>query len=253
MVRMVLLRLSLCLLILLPMPAWGAITFDHITNFTPTQQVTSLTQSFTVASCTNCIMLVCYQQSHSGAVGTIANISSIKFGTTSLAFGNATAAGTGPSWGTAIFYLVNPSVTTANVVITLDANHNDRAAGGSIVLFQGVDQVTEPDATSVNNGTGTTLSTVITTIAANAWIMDCAIGQDDAGLTVGAGQTQRAKYTGGVNVEGFGVSTVDGKASPGNETMDWTQVSAGWSITALSLTPFLGSTPLQQGGLRRRF
>ena len=93
------------------------------------------------------------------------------------------------------------------------------------------------EAHAGNGGTGTTLSTAITTVATHALITDCAMAQSDP-LTVGAGQTSRVNRTTTGTVDAVGVSTVNDKTPAGAETMDWTQVAAqNWAISAVALRP----------------
>jgi len=144
----------------------------------------------------------------------------------------------GVSWRTELWYRVAPTVTTANLVVNWDGPP-DQAIGVTVILLSGVNQSTPLDAQSGASGTGTTASATITTVAANTWIVDSVIGRDDAGLTVGAGQTARTDRMlepSGVN-DGAGVSTVNGKAVAGAETMDWTQASNDWAISAASFAP----------------
>jgi hypothetical protein len=145
------------------------------------------------------------------------------------------------SFGTELWYLVNPGVGTNTITVTWIGALSNYGVGSATSYF-GVNQVTPIDAQAGKNGSGTTLSTVITTIANHALITDCALGEANGGLTVLAGQTTRIDLltTGGGTADGVGVSTVIDKAVAGSETMDWAQDKAeNWVISAVSLRPAL--------------
>lgn len=225
-----------------------AIAYVSTTNCTVNQNQTSISQSVTVSAGTDRLLVCCVHDRDSNASRAV---NSVVFNT-SEAFTKIRhdARGSGPFWRTEIWYLVNPSVTTANVLVTWAAGC-DGGQAFSVIYLTGVDGSNPVDAHNGANGSGTTLSVNITTVAADAWIVDSAIGQDDAGLTVGSGQTARVDRNIGVGVteEGVGVSTVNGKASPGSETMDWTQTSANWCITAASFKPTAAASALVVSGL----
>ena len=145
----------------------------------------------------------------------------------------------GASFGTELWYLVNPGVGTQTITVTWKGALSAYGVGSATSYF-GVDQDTPIDANAGRGGTGTTLSTVITTVANHALIIDCALGQADGGLTMRAGQTTRLDRLTTGPVDGVGVSTVNDKAVAGSETMDWTQGKAeNWVISAVSLRPAL--------------
>jgi hypothetical protein len=108
---------------------------------------------------------------------------------------------------------------------------------GSATSYFGVNQVTPIDAHTGNGGSGTALSTAITTVANHAVITDCALGQAMP-MTVSAGQTTRVNRLTTGTADSVGVSTLDDKSVAGSETMDWTQGKAeNWVISAVSLRP----------------
>ena len=145
----------------------------------------------------------------------------------------------GASFGTELWYLVNPSVGTNTIAVTWKGALSDYGVGSATSYF-GVNQVTPIDAHAGRGSRGTILSTTITTVANHALITDCAIGQTNSGLTLGAGQTTRVDRVTTGPLDGAGVSTVNDKAVAGSETMDWTQALAeNWVISAVSLRPAL--------------
>ena len=134
---------------------------------------------------------------------------------------------------------MNPGVGTNTIAVTWTGALSNYGVGSATSYF-GVDQVAPIDAHAGRGGTGTTLSTAITTVANHALITDCALGQANGGLTMRAGQTTRVDRLTTGTVDGVGVSTVNDKAVAGSETMDWTQAEAqNWVISAVSLRPAL--------------
>ena len=145
----------------------------------------------------------------------------------------------GASFGTELWYLVNPGVGTQTITVTWKGPLSAYGVGSATSYF-GVNQVTPIDAQAGSGGRGTTLSTAITTVANHALITDCALGLANGGLTMRAGQTTRVDRLTTGTVDGVGVSTVNDKAVAGSETMDWTQAGAeNWVISAVSLRPAL--------------
>jgi hypothetical protein len=138
---------------------------------------------------------------------------------------------------TELWYLVNPDVGTQTITVTWQGALSDYGVGSATSYF-GVNQVAPIDAQAGRGSSGTTLSTVITTVANHALITDCAIGIASGGLTMRAGQTTRVDRLTTGTVNGVGVSTVNDKVVAGSETMDWTQASAtDWVLSAVSLRP----------------
>jgi hypothetical protein len=97
-----------------------------------------------------------------------------------------------------LFYLLNPATGTHNVTATLSAAIGGNNWFGSASSYAGVAQTTPLDASSTaasaSNNT-TTLPMILTTVAANAWM----VGYARAGnvLVAGASTTLRAGYSGG--------------------------------------------------------
>jgi len=214
-------------------------SFVSVTNSPAnTTSTNTLSQLTTFSSQTNGVAVACVQLRASSALSAV---TSLIFNTseafTKIRHDERTG---GPNWRTELWYLVNPTATTANVTMNLAGITNDEAMAFSVIYLAGIDQTNPVDAQNGNSGSGTTGSTSITTVAAEAWIVDCIIGRDDGGWAVGSGQTSRVDRqlnSGGAN-EGAGSSTVDGKASPGAETMDWSQGTAvDWAQSAASFTP----------------
>jgi hypothetical protein len=226
-------------LLALPVVSEAAIAFVSVTNAAAAVSVDSVTTTVTVPSGTDRVMLACAATEGNTGVP----VTGVTFNTTETFTKirhDQRNAGGGVEIITNLWYLVNPTVTTADAVTTFSTAQNDRAIGISYAIFNGVSQSSPIDAQAGGTGSSGTLSAVLTTVAANAWIADCAAGDND--LTVGAGQTMRVDRA--ILVQLFvGVSTVDGKATPGSETMDWTQTTEDWATSAVSFAPSGGSDP----------
>ncbi len=241
MIRILLLVVAL----LLPSYSWAAITFDSVTDSSLTQSVGTLTKSVIVNAGTNRILVLCAGGSRGGS-GNVKVTGATFNGTEAFTLAREDSRDiTTLTWNSAIWYLVNPTVTTANVVVTWSGTGNTRAQGFSTVQLNGVNQSSPVDSSAGANGTSGTPSAIITTVADGAWIVDCPISSVDAGMTVGAGQTARTDRVGGAFNEAFGLSTVNGKATAGAETMDWTQADSGgqWVTSVVSFVPSGGSDP----------
>lgn len=209
----------------------------------------SITTSVTVSSGTNRALILCVQARNSGVTH---SVTSATFnGSESFTKVRADFIGTGASWQTEIWYLLNPTVTTANVVVNWASGAPDQAQGYTVVYLTGVAQSSVVDGQNgASNSAGTTLSCSVTTSVNNSWIVDSAICQDNGGLAVGANQTARTDRN--LNIgpvdEGVGVSTCV-KTTAGAETMDWTQLSAlNWCMSAVGFKEAAGSTITADGG-----
>lgn len=145
----------------------------------------------------------------------------------------------GPYWGTSLWRMVAPEVGTYNIAVFHAGNPPDQFLGAVAQGWTGVHQTTPIDAHNGANGSSTTPAVTVTTVTDHAALTDCASGQDDGGLTVGAGQTasvDRMLQPSGVN-DSQGVSVVTDKATAGGESMNWTQGSSNWVISSLAIRP----------------
>ena len=228
--------LTICLLAL-PTLSHAAIAFVSVTDAPNTNSVSSVTQSVVVPVMTKGIMLVCSTVRGNTPVNATAGTFN---GAEALTF---LQRDTGQVQ-TELWYLVNPTATTANVVMTYASTGNNFAMAFSVLLLSGVNQSTPIDVHSGSHGNGPTLSTILTTVANSTWAADCSMGTSNAGITVGAGQTARANRIIGSSVDGVGMSTINGQAIAGAETLSWTQAAGqDWAISAVSLVPDVAAAP----------
>lgn len=128
----------------------------------------------------------------------------------------------------------SPDTGSTNVVVTWGGAVTYGAAAAA--SWTGVDQASPTDATGTNTGIATTLTCAITTVAANAYIVD-AVYTRSGTLTKNASQTQIANTSlSGDDVFG---STYKDAGAAGVKSMDYTESADGndWVIVAMSLKP----------------
>lgn len=241
---MMMLRLTMLMLVMvLPASSWAAIAFVSQTDATATANVSSVTYSQVVSAGTDRALKLCSAVRHNGPDPFA--ISSVTFNGSETFTKVRHDIETHPSAGlrTEIWVLPAPTVTTANIVVNY-AGANVSGIAVSSTLLTGVSQTSPVDSHAGSNGSSTTPTVTITTIADNAAVSDCAIGKSDTGLTVGAGQTMRTDRLLPTINDGVGVSTIIPQTPAGAVVMDWTQVSSfEWATSAVSLTPSGGSDP----------
>ena len=213
----------------------STIAFDVVSSSATGNTANTISWSHTVGSGTNRLLAVCTQARDTVAGDVAVNtVTANGFPLTKVRADLRTDGGA--SFGTELWYLVNPGVGANTIAVTWAGALSSYGVGSATSYF-GVNQVTPIDAHAGSGGTGTTLSTAITTVAHHALVTDCAIAQSDP-LTVGAGQTSRVNRTTTGTVDAVGVSTVNDKAVAGSEAMDWTQFgSQNWVSSAVSLRP----------------
>jgi hypothetical protein len=132
---------------------------------------------------------------------------------------------------TTIWTLVNPPVTTANIVVSIGN------ADVSMIATSWIDvnQTTPVSNSAVNSGNSATPSVVVNSAAGELVLDNFSHNNDGNDPVVGAGQTELAD----VSVIGdfrSAASREDGAAP--NVTMDWSGLGSGfWSSAAISLAP----------------
>lgn len=136
---------------------------------------------------------------------------------------------------TELWYLKAPATGANTVAITYTNNPTQRRHWA--MTLTGIDQTTPLDAQNGGIGTAATISTVVTTVADNAWVVDSVMYNETDVLTVGAGQTQRLNAVQGTTKR---LASHEGPKTPaGAVTMSWTGASGvdDWAISAASFAP----------------
>ena len=229
--------------VLFPASSWAALAHVSHTESTDTANVSSITFAVTVPAGTDRGMLVCVHERSSSTSATNAVTGMVFNGTQSLAKvrDDSRVGGGYRGLRTEGWYLAAPTVTTANLVTTF-AGVNAQASV-SVELVTGMTQTSPIDSHAGAQGETASPTVTITTVADNAAILDCAMGEADGGLTVGAGQTTQMDRVLGATI-GVGVSTVIPKTPAGSEVMNWTQTGLfAWVTSTFSVVPSGGSDP----------
>jgi hypothetical protein len=195
---------------------------------------TSLTASFTVSSGTDLMLTVGVSGWSPAAVDTVTGVT---YGGVALTR-RAQVKNNGDDFAD-IWCLVNPTVGTANVVVTCSSG-TQIVAG--ISCWSGVHQTTAPtSATATGDSTATAPSLTISSATGDLVLDTVAFYSSSSGaMSVGAGQTSRWNVdNGSANDSGCG-STEAGAASV---TMSWSRGNtnnAFWSIVAVNLPQSTG-------------
>lgn len=189
-----------------------AIAFDQATSSATLGGASSITYSATVASGSNRVLIVT-----AGHYDRTRSVSSITFNGVNLSlylrYENGVNGVTQEIW-----YLVAPDVTTANVVVTMDATVAPTDLNSAAASFTGVDQTTPIHAThakSIATGTHTTHSDSLTTSTNNSYAVDCFEGTGSAYSPTADAPTTQATVS---NAIGIGYKSVP---TAGSTTMSW--------------------------------
>ena len=192
----------------------GSITKDdQATTNTSSSGTTITNSSFTVASNSNRILVVCaYRYSSGGDISGITWNGSEAF--TRAKFQDATT----ETGRTEIWYLVNPTATTASVVTTWDASTNRRGAG--VYSFYNAKQTSPIGVTADDDGSAIVTTSTITPTTVGSMIVDV-IGSGSNGApvdTLTAGWTSLIGGDDRIHSSQYNLTPTIGSAN----TMAWT-------------------------------
>jgi hypothetical protein len=198
------------------MPTQVGSTVTDFDNATPT----SLTTSFTQAAGVSLVLVV--------KVGTEAAVAHDSVTFNAVGFTKQVDF-SAFSRRVSIWTLVDPDVTTADIVVSLGAAGDVAMIADS---WQDVDQTTPVSNSASNSGNNATPSVVVASISGEV-VLD-AVNHDDDGSnpTVGAGQTEIADVEVIADFRFF--SSEQAGAAP-NVTMDWTSSADMWVSCGVSL------------------
>ncbi len=205
-----------------------AVTANGTATSTQATSVTSLTWSHTVNSGSNRALFVTLAIDGLGAT-----VSSVTYGGVAL-----TQVGrTGGNHAVEIWRLINPTVGTANVVVSLGATTDIK---GGAVTYNGVHQTDPTGNYESATSTGTTASVVVQSGTGEVVIDITNWDNNPGGYTIGAGQTAVWNLT---NSTHRGVSTTEAGAA--TVTMSSTvSTSQQWEIGAVSIKAAPNSAPV---------
>ncbi len=141
-----------------------------------------------------------------------------------------------------LWYLANPPTGSNTVAVTLTGAPGGAVAGA--VTFTGVDTSSPIEG---NNGdgasSGASPSVSVTTVTANAWLVGVIASEDIAsGLSVGASQNEHWEQQVAITTATMGGTSKGPIASPGSNSIGWTQTSTQWRASAAAIRPLTSST-----------
>lgn len=122
---------------------------------------------------------------------------------------------------TSLWYLVNPTATTANVVISTTTGGSTAAVASS---YTGAAQSGQPDSSaknSYNSTSHTTWSLSTTVVAANSWVVAAMVNDSNA-PTAGANTVMRQN-----SASGNGFFDSNGAVAAGSQTLNFSFGSSG--------------------------
>jgi hypothetical protein len=213
-----------------------ALAVDHVTT---AQQDggSSNTFAFTVNSGTDNLLLVFVGAEANGANDGNDRITGITYNSVALTkidaqYTNVTPGGSGDS--AEAWYLVNPTVTTANIVISYTGTVDGDTA--TAIQVTGANQSAPVDAFQGNKGNSANPSTNVTTVANNCLVIDILTGSGSGtSLTPDASQTQQSNITNAGQLRS--ATSSEAKATAGTVTMSWTMASQVWAQVVVSIAP----------------
>lgn len=144
----------------------------------------------------------------------------------------ANTGGTATGWKG---YLLNPATGANNAVVTWSGIVD--AGAGVVTSLTGVAQnAPEASHSAVGDGAGP-ITDSVTTVNANAWVVDFSFLRGNKALTSGGSQVQRGALASASNIS-FCVSTLP-VASPGATSMSstWVSNNRDWGIILASYAP----------------
>ena len=203
--------------------AYAAIAFDTVTNGNFSSVVSSITFSHTVSG-SNTGLIVFSTQTN--ASPTTASFNAV----------GMTAEVTSADNDIRVYSLIAPANGAHNVVISYSSGVTF-CAGWDSISYTGVNQTDLVDVTAVQTaGSGTSISTNITTISANAMVVDGFFGESNStGLASGGSQTDRLLFN---DVSDACLGGTSEQAAPTTQqyTMSWSwtsSISRNHAIVAL--------------------
>lgn len=137
---------------------------------------------------------------------------------------------------TSLWYLLNPTATTANIVVTASADPGaDSGIVSGAVTINGAEQQAH-EATAKATGTGTDIGVLITTITDDAWVLDSVgLTRSSINMAPDAGQTERWEEA----AECRGNGSTRPVAVAAQVNMGWTAASSyPWGIVAASFEEY---------------
>ena len=216
-----------------------AIAFDTVSTGMNATDPTSLTWSHTCTG-SNLVLIVGTSVESDSSGHTAQTISGITYNGVALSHVRSDYI---TDNGTELWYLIAPATGAHNIVVTPTAVVDGLFGAG--LSFTGVDQTNPIDNNDGTTTTGTSISQALTTVAADAMIVNIMHHYNSSAvLTPDADQTQRFNTpTTGDNDQAGGTRLVTAATS---YTTSWTtDISDGMTLSVLSLKPAGVSTSVK--------
>lgn len=152
----------------------------------------SVTFSHTIANKSNRILVVGTEVEDDANC----TISTVTYGGQALTKINEISVGTSMRMCSGLWYLLNPSVGSANIVVTATKVVRGITAGGTSLYNVAQTSPEAQNTNSIESGVTSSLTTSITTISSRAWLVD-AVGTGDSSALFNptSGQTKRYEFT----------------------------------------------------------
>jgi len=210
------------------------ITIDNSTS-SSIGAASSMTWSHTVGSgVSNSLLVVGVDISK----GVIAKVTNITYAGVPLT--NAAISVSAQGMRAEIWYLTNPTAGANSIVVNFNKTLSADGAVAGAVSFSGVDQTNPIPTTATSYGNGQNPSNSITTVNANASIIDTLARSAGALPSPNSPQVQRwSRGSGGMSGAG---STKD-TTTAGSQTMSWTVSSSDWAWAAAEIKPIGCNAP----------
>lgn len=192
--------------------------------------ISSQTQSVIVSSGSNRLLVVCtgFQSSIDRAV------TSVVFNT-SESFTHVRADTRTDVWlyRGEIWYLVNPTVTTANVVVTYAGATDSAGISFSAIQLNGVHQTTPVNTHNGSNGDSTVISVGVTTTVNGAMLIEAICAESDPAPTTSQTVVTERRPTSAFTI----ASAYFAQTSAGFKGLQWSQISGAWNSSVAAFAP----------------
>jgi hypothetical protein len=137
-----------------------------------------------------------------------------------------------------LWYLIAPATGSNNIVMTLNAGGNSFIYGAA-ASYTGVEQANQPDAQNTNSTTALSVTTSVTVVDLNSWVVLVARNSDSGDTNAGTNSTERVANTGYIQMYDSNAGI-----SPGSFSM--TVTNGGVHITTIAMASFSPALPALQ-------
>ncbi len=158
-------------------------------------------------------------------------VTGITYNSVAMAFIGKTATGAGTNF-VYLYGLAAP--TTGANTITITYSGASAYTNGCGASYTGAKQTGQPEASTTNSASATSIAATVTTVSANAWVV--VGGSDDASTPTFSGGTGRANASAGAFLADTGPVV-----TPASTTITCNAGLANWGVVTAALTPIPAS------------